>query len=231
MRVKVSYPKQYGQPYNYTVTASLDDVKQRVEHDLAAAQDALFGIHINQRAVGDTITVTNNVGQDYDADDLYGPLKVQVDLHTLHVDKDDLNKSYMNYSLYLNSAIENWAQRSRVTGVRGDRFYAIEDPYDEASDSTSYFTAIDPTTNTALSDRNLDGTFIWDYDREVILRLNLLIGTTVFYSDRRSTICYPNTPEQAAQCLENLVEHVIKLVPDIGVVVKFDRFGEFRYGV
>jgi len=228
MRVKVSYPKQYGQPYNYTVTASLDDVKQRVEHDLAAAQAVLFGIHANQQAVGSAITVSNNAGHDYDSDELHGPFKVQVDLYTQPA--DDINKGYISYCLYLYSIIEVWAQRSRVAGVRGDRFYAIEDPYDEATDSSSYFTVIDPTTNEAIWDRDPNGVVI-DYDHEVILRTNLLIGTTVFYNDRRSTICYPNTPEQAAQCLENLVEHVTKLVPNIGVVVRFDRFGEFRFGV
>lgn len=220
-QVKVFYPGLYdvqagvaGKPFIYLTDNTLAEVERRVTTDLFQVHDMLEK-HADLN--GQLFTVVDN-------SDRAQPHKVRVDLYVPYGDLP----SVLGNQLSLKAVVEIWAQRSRVFGVRGDRFYAIECPDPNGFHS---FTLIDPLDGREVVSTNKDGSARWDFDHDVILRTNLLIGTTVFYNERNVTIGFPNADEELVASIGNLVYHVTKEAPSsMGVIVTFNDAIEFRYG-
>jgi len=219
-QVKVVYPKAYdartgfiGKPFVYLTDNTIDEVAKRVCADLFQVHDSLekhAGLN------GMVVDVT-------DISDQHEPLQVTIDIYVPHDDVDRM----LNNQLLLKSIVEIWAQRSRVRGMRGDRFYAIEYP---DPNSAHNFTIIDPSTDSPMPMTNLDGTSRWDFEQDIVLRTNLLLGTTVFYNEHRATIGFPSTEDEGALSLENLAYHLSKEFDEIKFNVKMND-ARFFYGM
>jgi hypothetical protein len=218
-QVKVSYPGQYnakagvkGDVFTYLTNNTLAEALNQVNIGLVYSHETL-----EKHAVlnGASFNVIDNSERS-------APMRVQVDIA---VPQDDV-PSVLGDQLNLKAIVEIWAQRCRVTGVRGDRFYAIELPDPNQFHS---FTLLDANGLPVLTQHH-DGTTILDFDEDIVLRTNLLIGTTVFYNERQVTIGFPGTDEQAVADMENLVYHLTKEAPSVGVIVTYDDLGTFCYG-
>lgn len=103
--------------------------------------------------------------------------------------------------------INTWAQKSRVAGVRGDRFAIVSDM--EQVESTS------------------------DNGEFDVFEVNVSVGTAVFYNARRVTVNFPANTREFAQDLTNLFEHLTEVGAvdcNTGVVVENEKYGEFHTG-
>lgn len=105
------------------------------------------------------------------------------------------------------NVINQWAQKSRVAGIRGDRLAIVSDlEQTESTDDNDTYDVFEATVN---------------------------IGTAVFYNPRRVTVNYPNSQREFAQDLTNLLDHlksVGAIDSNTGVIVESDVYGEFHAG-
>lgn len=228
MKVKVFYPAAYGgklspQPYAYTVSADIDVVRLRVEDDLRAAHAGAIEVS----DLGGAEMVVRH-------DSANAPLPEVVKLGVnLVFDQDDIEEALKAQDT-LATIVETWAKKSRVSGLRGERFYAIEVPQEDWDDnkfSAARLSGGDVTADEIddILAEEKDVTDVFAADDKLVLKLNVLLGTMIFYNARRATSGFHSEAGHAIDDFNNLVTHVTKLFAGAGIVIEHDQHGELRF--
>ena len=215
--IKVFYPAQYsanGQvPFTYTTEASMDDVVTRVTSDLLLSHGQM--------------NAGNYLGREFivrEGEEDAAPLhRVSVEIHLSGEDAAD----HLFTQINLHAIVDIWAQRARIVGLRGDRFYALTSNLTEfVSDS---FNVLDE-----------DGDVLDDDDREsirdgaddigIILQADVLLGSMIIYNHRRATDGFGDDIADVAADMQGLVEHILQIAPDAGVKIITEQ-GELLFGL
>lgn len=98
------------------------------------------------------------------------------------------------YREHIINAINTWAEKSRVKGLRGFRASAVKAPTFKKSETTGL----------------------------VVIKTNVLLGTAVFYNKNQVTV-EANTPEVVAEDLRNLYKALEKEMGSFLVGIRYDH--------
>jgi hypothetical protein len=215
--IKVQYPGQYSADgntvFHYFTEADMDTVQTRATNDLLLAHAQMNASNY----LGRMFIVR---ASEKDAAPLH---RISVEIHLKGEDAAD----HLLSQLHLHSVVEIWAQRARIDGLRGDRFYAITSNLTEfVSDSFNVL--------------NEDGVPLDDEDREaihdgaedigIILQADVLLGSMILYNHRRATDGFGSDLGQVAADMQSLVEHILKVAPNAAVKIVTEH-GDLLFGL
>jgi hypothetical protein len=215
--IKVQYPGQYSADgntvFHYFTEADMDTVQTRATNDLLLA-------HAQMNA-------GNYLGREFivrAGEEDVAPLhRISVEIHLSGEDAADHLFSQLN----LHSVVEIWAQRARIDGLRGDRFYAITSNLTEfVSDSFNVLNEdgfpLDYESREAIRD-GAD-------DIGIILQADVLLGSMILYNHRRATDGFGNDLGQVAADMQSLVKYVLEVAPTAAVKVATEQ-GDLLFGL
>lgn len=150
-----------------------------------------------------------------------------------HIKTLDPHQDYRYVLGALHAQLCGWLNFRNVKNSRGPRFWAVEvEPMFLAYNRTTEeavnipFDTVAATTNTITEK---DGSPI-DPNAGLILRTEILVGTTVFYGHRRARLNTLATPEDIVADYSTFIERAETLFPDAGFRL-ITEFGEVLTGM